>query len=141
VLGKNEPWRDLGEVQRAFERWREIYNCRRPHEMIGLRPPSEVYVPSSRSFSGVLPEVASYYLAGDRQRNVRKRGQIAWGGRRWYIGESFAGHPVALRATEEDGVMAVWFCCVELGRIALRRDKPGKEEEVEELEPPGEAGK
>ena len=39
-------FRDLAEVQRAFDRWREVYNFERPHEALGQDVPASRYRPS-----------------------------------------------------------------------------------------------
>lgn len=133
VLGEGRPWRDLAHVQSAFDPWREIYNHRRPHEAHGLRPPGEIYRPSARRYTGELPAVESFYGPGERTRRVLQRGQIAWGGRRWRIGEGFAGHHVALRETGCDGQWSVWFCRMELGVLDLNEPAPAVNGKWEEL--------
>src|SRR5262245_34752257 len=40
---------DLAEAQRAFDAWREVYNCRRPHEALALDVPASRYKPSCRN--------------------------------------------------------------------------------------------
>lgn len=133
MLGEGRPWRDLAHVQSAFDPWREISNHRRPHEVHEQRPPGEFYVPSARRYGGELPAVESCYEPGAATRRVLQRGQIAWGGRRWRLGEGFAGHPVALRATEHDGQWSVWFCRMELGLLDLRLPAPAVAGTWEEL--------
>jgi transposase InsO family protein len=133
VLGENRPWRDLAHVQSAFDPWRETYNHRRPHEAHGQRPPCEFYQPSARRFSGELAAVESWYERDEETRRVLQRGAIAWGGRRWRIGEGFAGHPVALRETGHDGQWSVWFCRMELGLLDLSRPAPAVAGTWEEL--------
>ena len=135
LLGEGRPWRDLAHVQSAFDPWRETYNHRRPHEAHDLQPPADHYEPSGRRYSGELPAVESWYEAGDQTRRVLQRGQIAWRGRRWRIGEGFAGHPVALRETGQDGQWSVWFCRMELGLLDLRSPAPEKAGTWEELKP------
>ena len=36
-------WRDLAAAQRAFDRWRAVYNYHRPHEALGQQPPASRY--------------------------------------------------------------------------------------------------
>src|ERR1700730_12582175 len=48
---------DLGECQSAFDRWRPIYNCERPHDALGLETPSTRYRPSVHSFPDELPVI------------------------------------------------------------------------------------
>jgi transposase InsO family protein len=135
VLKPGCTWATQREVQRAFDEWREIYNHQRPHRSLGEKVPSDVYVPSSRRFGGTLPPVESYHLAGDLSRRVLQRGQIAFGSRRWRIGEGFSGHLVALRETNRDGVFTVWFCRTPLGELDLSVPPPAVAGAWEELKP------
>jgi transposase InsO family protein len=52
-----ETFSDLRQVQRAFDRWLEVYNFQRPHQAIGLDVPASRYRPSSRPMPKRLPEV------------------------------------------------------------------------------------
>ena len=45
VLDRNS-FADLTACQRAFDRWRPIYNHERPHEALGLKPPAARYRPA-----------------------------------------------------------------------------------------------
>jgi transposase InsO family protein len=50
-------FRDLAEVQRAFDQWREVYNFERPHEALGQEVPASRYRASPRSMPDRLPKV------------------------------------------------------------------------------------
>ena len=50
-------FRDLAEVQRAFDAWRPIYNLERPHEALDQEVPASRYRPSPRSMPDRLPQV------------------------------------------------------------------------------------
>ena len=90
----------LPECQEAFDQWRQVYNLERPHEALGLQAPSSHYQPSGRPFPETLPEIS--YPKADQTRIVSKRGQICFAGNQFYIGNAFAGHPVALRLQESE---------------------------------------
>ena len=49
---------DLADLQRAFDRWRSVYNLQRPHEALDLNVPASRYRPSSRTMPDRLPDVA-----------------------------------------------------------------------------------
>ncbi len=47
---------DAGELQRAFDHWRTVYNLERPHEALDMAVPASRYQPSARQFrSNVEP--------------------------------------------------------------------------------------
>ena len=52
-----QRFRNLAEVQHAFDRWRSVYNLERPHEALGQEVPASRYRPSSRSMPDRLPRV------------------------------------------------------------------------------------
>ena len=77
---KNEtarpPQRDLREQQAAFDRFREEYNCERPHEALHQRPPLSVYISSPRKYPRRLEPFA--YPEHLRVFKVNCNGQIRW---------------------------------------------------------------
>lgn len=44
----HRAWRDLTECQSAFAQWREVHNCQRPHEALGMDVPASHYHVSLR---------------------------------------------------------------------------------------------
>jgi transposase InsO family protein len=48
-------FRDLPDLQRAFDAWRTIYNLERPHEALAMAVPASRYHPSARSMPDSLP--------------------------------------------------------------------------------------
>ena len=83
-----------------------------------MQPPETRYRPSTRAFPDVLPPVV--YAVGETVRQVRDGGRMAFRGRRWRVGQAFDGYPVAVRATETDGVFGVYFLTHCLTQIDLR---------------------
>lgn len=110
---------DHDQVQRAFDRWRPIYNCVRPHEALGLQTPIERYRPSPFPMPGKLPEI--HYRSDDIVANVASPGYIRFSGRKWPISRALAGLTIALRAhPEADGVFDLYFCHQKFGEIDLQ---------------------
>ncbi len=117
-----KSFRDIPACQHAFDRWRHIYNHARPHEALAFATPGERYRASSRSFPETLPVIE--YGAGDTVRKVDPQGYISFKGRRLHVGKAFRGHPIALRATDEDGMLGVHFCAHRIGTLDLRKATP-----------------
>lgn len=113
---------DLAACQRAFDRWRHIYNHERPHEALALATPAKRYRASTRAFPETLPPIE--YAPGDIVRKVDMSGQIVLKGRCMQIGKAFRGQPVALRSTSEDGVFNVHFCAHHIATLNLREARP-----------------
>jgi transposase InsO family protein len=117
-LLQNGVFHDLQHCQEAFDRWRDVYNLKRPHEALQMKTPAECYQPSSRYFPEVLAPIE--YGPGDIVRKVQGKGEIYYRGHIFVIGHAFYGHPVGLRPTTEDGVLDVYFCQQKISKINLK---------------------
>ena len=83
-------FRDLAEVQRAFDAWRDIYNIERPHEALRQAVPAVRYRPSPRPMPERLPQPD--YQPGEIIRTVgRTKAYINFKGRLWPVGQAFFG--------------------------------------------------
>lgn len=118
---KGQQFRGRDDCQRAFDRFLEVYNYERPHESIGLMPPATRYRKSRRPFPEKLAAIC--YGAHDLIRRVGPAGYISYGKDRYQVGRAFTGNPVALRPTNEDGVLEVFFSHHRVARIDLRTKK------------------
>lgn len=108
------PAADRTAQQRVFNRFRRSYNEERPHEALGQIPPTRIYRPSPRRYSGRLREPE---YGGDVEvRRVRSRGEIKWRGNSIYVGEALAGEPVALEEID-DAYWRLRYGPIELGTI------------------------
>jgi putative transposase len=112
------PQRTGRAQQRAFDRFRPIYNHERPHEALGQHPPASVYQPSPHPFPERLPELA--YPAAAVVRRALPNGEIRWRGRRVYISHALAGECVGVEEIT-DGHWRVRFGPIELGWLDARR--------------------
>jgi hypothetical protein len=104
--------------QNAFDRWRHIYNHKRPHEALGLNPPATRYRPSLRTFAEALPPIV--YGPGDSVRKVDVDGHISFKSRSIRVGKAFRKQSVALRPTSEDGLFDVHYCNHLIGQLNLK---------------------
>ena len=110
---------NLGECQRAFDKWRSRYNHERPHEALGMTTPGKRYRPSSRSFPKLLPPIE--YATGDQVRKVDSDGFISFKNRPWRVSKALRGESIAVRPTSEDGVYAIHYCAHRIAVLDLRR--------------------
>jgi len=95
----------LNEHQRVFDKWREDFNTIRPHEALGMKTPSDVYVKSKRKYD---PEdVLIIYGKGYKSRMVNDRGFCNYNGKRLFVGNPFAGYNVGVKESKDD--MEIWF--------------------------------
>lgn len=113
---------DLPDCQRAFDRWREIYNQGRPHEALQMQPPAVHYQASLRTFTGRFPPIE--YPPGDLLRKTDVHGRIQFQGRRFHVGKAFRLSLVGVRPTPRDGLFHVYFFRQRIAQINLSRDDP-----------------
>lgn len=106
------------QVQRAFDRWRPIYNLHRPHESLQMETPVRRYRPSPFRFPGQLPAIE--YSSGDIVVQVTANGVTRFKGRKLMLSRALRGLPVAFRANAlVDGRYDLYFCHQRIGGLDL----------------------
>jgi transposase InsO family protein len=115
-----QRFRDLHEVQRAFDRWRSVYNFDRPHQALDLQVPASRYRPSLRAMPDRLPQIAY-----DEHEIVRivptTNDYVRFKGRSWKVPQAFRGERVAIRPRSTDGHYGVFFGSRQIAHIDLRQ--------------------
>ena len=110
---------DLVAAQSAFDQWRTVYNCERPHDALGLAVPVSRYRPSPMAFPETLPPIE--YAPDDHVCEVRWNGEVRYARRKLKVSNALTGLPIAFRATASDGVFDVFFCHHRFMRLNLHR--------------------
>jgi transposase InsO family protein len=124
-LIKRNRFSDLSQAQTSFNRWRELYNLKRPHQALDMHPPATRYQVSPRAFPEKLP--APQYAQGLALRSVQQQGKLSYRGHEYRIAKAFRGQRVALRPnSERDGLIDVVFCHQCIAQIDLRSHKVSK---------------
>lgn len=121
VLDQAEGFASNPEAQRSFDSFRPAYNQERPHEALEMEVPSSRYKPSERDYPEKLPAIE--YDESDAVRRVQEKGLIWYEGVRYRVPKAFRGHRVAVRATEREAELAVYFG---RQRIAVIDQKGGR---------------
>jgi hypothetical protein len=109
------------QLQKAFDRWRHIYNSERPHQALNYDVPSNRYRPSSRSLPGKLRE-PEYEEGAIVRRASSQKANFRFGKRRWSVPEAFRGEPLAIRPLATDGRFGAFFGAHQIACIDLRND-------------------
>ena len=123
-LLRDHAWRTFSQCQLEFDGWRQIYNCERPHEALGLATPVSRYQPSIRTFPERFPPIE--YPLGEIVRKVDPNGMIKFENRKRYVGEAFRGLYVMLRHTTTEGCFEVCFLHQKIASLDLRQ--PGTDD-------------
>jgi transposase InsO family protein len=117
-----QRFRDLAEVQRAFDAWRMVYNLERPHQALGQEVPVSRFQPSSRAMPDRLPEVE--YGEHETVRTVSNtKAYISFKGRPWLVPRAFQGERVAIRPLDTDGRYGIFFAAHQIATIDLTNNE------------------
>ncbi len=111
------PAFNLSGQQNLFDGFARIYNEVRPHEGIGQRLPSDLWIPSPRSYPERLvdPEYPGYFEV----RRVRSGGEMKFKSRMQFVSQALAGQLIGLEPID-DGIWSVVFGTTLLGRFDER---------------------
>jgi len=110
----NPPKRNRTMQQKAFNTFIHEYNCERPHEALGQKPPATVYRKSHWHYPGYISE--TLYGPDALVRKVNRNGEIKWKGRAIFISKALIGEHIALKQKEEH-LWQIWFMQYPLGIV------------------------
>lgn len=111
-------YRDLADVQRAFDLWRTVYNLDRPHEALNYDVPASRYRPSARPMPERLPVVE--YDEHETVRSVSTtKAYVSFKGRLWKVPQAFLGEKLAIRPLDRDGRYGIFFAANQVATIDL----------------------
>lgn len=115
------PARSTAELQqRAFSRFRSIYNNERPHEALRQRTPASLYKPSSRRMPARVPQLT--YPEHFLQRKIGSNGQFKWRRKYYFVSETLHRQVVGFEHLGE-GRFNLHFGPVLLGEFDEQQQK------------------
>ncbi|MGH7269871.1 MAG: integrase core domain-containing protein [Polyangiaceae bacterium] len=111
------PRATMAAQQRAFNRFRALYNDERPHEFLEGATPSSQYTPSPRPFPDTLPplEYPGHFLV----KRVTNAGTFRLKHKLLFIANALQQHHIGLDETE-DGIWSIYFGTVLLAKVDER---------------------
>jgi putative transposase len=98
--------------QRRFDRWRQLFNDRRPHEALGQTPPAAHFTASDRPYPRRLPRLD--YPAHYELRLVSASGHIRWRSDLLFLTRALSHQYVGLHEIA-DGQWGIVFGTLQLG--------------------------
>lgn len=114
-LLQGNTFADLSASQRAFDRWRVIYNEQRPHEALDMQVPQQRYCASPNEYRPQPP--SPEYADSHQVRLVQNKGLVSWDGRPYPVGRAFVGESVAIRPTLTEHILEVFWSTRCIARI------------------------
>lgn len=116
------PFRDLADVQGAFDQWRLTYNLDRPHEALGQGVPADRYRLSERCMPERIPVIQ--YDAHEIVRTISSsKAYISFKGQLWKVPQAFRGERVAVRPLTIDGQYGIFFAAHQIATIDLTNNQ------------------
>jgi putative transposase len=115
------PAASIVAEQRRLARWRQEFNCVRPHEALHGRVPADLYAVVERRY----PSTATAYAYPSHLyvRRAHSDGSFSFRGERLHAGQSFARYELGLEVVDAMR-LRVWFRDVDLGLIETTPDVP-----------------
>jgi len=111
------PQNDSAAQQLCFDAFRHEFNGERPHEALGQRTPTSVYLPSARPLPSVLP--LPQYAGHLQVRRVSQAGTFRFHHRQPFLSHALGGEDIALEEVS-DGLWSIYFYDVLLARLDER---------------------
>jgi transposase InsO family protein len=105
------------QQQARFDDFVNEFNTERPHGALAMRTPAELYIPSSKPYSG-LPDLS--YPLHDREYLVTSCGRVCMHRKKINISTVLAGQKLGLKEVDE-GIWLVSFMHYDLGYIDLEQ--------------------
>ena len=111
------PRADLAAQQRAFNRFRSLYNDERPHDFLGGQTPGSRYTASPRPFPEQLPplEYPGHFLV----KKITTGGTFRFQHKLLYLANAMVDQHIGLEETD-DGIWAIHFNTVLLATFDER---------------------
>jgi len=103
------------DTQAWLDAYRWEHNYVRPHEALGMRTPSELWVPSPRRYDPNPP--CWEYPEGARVLKVDSWGKLHWGGRHWKLSSALCGERVQI--VEIGNRVQVYYCTTLIRQLDL----------------------
>jgi transposase InsO family protein len=100
--------------QRAFDRFRQMFNQERPHQALEMRTPSAVYEPSPRQYPARVREPE--YGSALQVRRVHQHGQFCWKHQDVFLSKVLYGENIGLLPVD-DRYYRLYFAAVPLARF------------------------
>ena len=120
-LLKHYTPKDIADAERVFYDWRNCYNNERPHEALGMKCPSDIYVPSERTYRD---QVDKYEYSG--KYHVIKGnswGYVRFGGWQIYLSETMANEYIEFRPNPNGDTFIACYRNFAIGEFDVHTSK------------------
>ena len=106
-LLKNNCFANLKEADMQLQNWRQKYNEVRPHEALGMKPPAQVYMPSTRLYTDAIARYE--YDTSCQVYKVNNWGYLRWASSQIYLSETMANAYLEIRPSQSCDSFEVYY--------------------------------
>lgn len=111
------PAENLRCQQERFDRFRRDYNLERPHEALKYQTPASVYTSSTREYPVRITKPE--YDQDAEVLRVYEKGSFRYQGTMYFLADILGGKDVALKPTETDGKIHIYYRHVTIALLDL----------------------
>ena len=112
---------DIADAERVLTEWRDSYNNERPHEALGMKCPSEIYVPSKREY---CDKVEKYEYSGEHHViKVNSWGYVRFHNYQVYLSETMIDEYIELRPNPEKDTFIACYRNYAIGEFDVHSGK------------------
>ena len=113
--------KDISDAERIFNEWRNCYNNERPHEALGMKCPSDVYVPSERAYQD---QVDKYEYSGKYHViKVNNWGYVRFDSWQIYLSETMIGEHIEFRPNSNGDTFIACYRNFAIGEFDVHTGK------------------
>jgi len=112
---------DIADAERVLRDWRDCYNNERPHEALGMKCPSEIYLPSNRVY---CDKVEKYeYSEENHVRKVNSWGYLRFNDFQVYLSETMINEYIDLRPNPDKDTFIACYRNLGIGEFDVHSGK------------------
>lgn len=120
-LLKHYTPRDITDAERIFSDWRNCYNNERPHEALGMRCPSDIYIPSNRTY---CDKIKPYEYSGNYHIiKVNSWGYVRFDKWQIYLSETMIDEYIEFRPSENEETFMACYRNFVIGKFDVHTGK------------------
>lgn len=112
---------DIADAERVFDDWRNCYNNERPHEALGMKRPSDVYTPSTRTYYDCVSKFD--YSGNYHVVKVNSWGYVRFDHWQIYLSETMIGEHIEFRPNPRGDIFIACYRNFAIGEFDVHTGK------------------
>lgn len=113
--------KNIADAERVFNDWRNCYNNERPHEALGMKCPSDIYVPSERTYHDQVDKYE--YSGGYHVIKVNNWGYVRFDRWQIYLSETMIDEYIEFRPNPNGDTFVACYRNFAIGEFNVHTGK------------------